>query len=771
MFCAVLAAALTLVLPDGGPEWGRKEFCDIWKQMTGEEALVVAESRFAGEGRALWLGDTSKAKAEGALNAQLKREEIVVKTLANGDVLVTGRNYYGRMAALYEFLEQLGCRWYDAWNRILPKRDPNAAFPALNIRRTPSFLYRHLFTAEDDKNTCQWDNFPCRNDYAWRESSAWRAEPFFGSPGAIHSFWDYMADWGTNHVDWLSIDEKGQPRKLTGRVGPCFCFSHPGPREDFRKKLLGYIAADRERAAKERTDPPLVYVLAPNDATKYFCKCPKCAKISAERGESALLLDFINDLADTVKERYPDVYLMTEAYANAEPPPKDGTRPRDNVFIEYARTKGTYYLPVEEDLLEETGGRQSYEELMAWKDLAKAMCIWDYWVFYWDQFPAAYHNVHFIGPNIRFYYNKVGARLARFECEAAETASFHALKKYLAYKLMDDVTRDENSVIDDFLKGYYGPAAPEMKELLDYIAKRQEGSRMTVFRRGVYAAGAKAWGTSREWLDVEFYEKTNDIFERALAKLPEKCMWRVNVNRERIPCDLSIIHRYCELRPPVSVDELVDRYVFCAKQQAKLHHKKNRDVFLKKIEQQGATLRHAEEIAATRRNPPKRSLKVPQFPEWVEMTDWYNNVGFKETERKLSLKMTRKEGNVLVVKMREDGIDYPIIPDRLNGTGDDYEIFLGNAQSDVVQLLVAPNGRFGTYRNSHECELPDVKVGVDFADGHFAVTCEFPLDTLPVKNVRYGNFMRCSSGFECAWSPTLCRVRMATGRFGEFLFE
>lgn len=767
----VLFAVLYLVVPDAGPETGRDAFRDLWQRMTGEEAAVVRESAFKGGGRAVWFGDTARAKEAGALNEQLRREEIVVRTLDNGDVLVNGRNDYGRLAAMYEFLERLGCRWYDAWNRVIPKRGADEPFPRLDIRRTPSFLYRHLFTAEDDRNTCQWDNFPYKNDYAWRESYTHRAEPFFGSPGAIHSFWDYMKDWGTNHVDWLSIDEKGEPRKLLGRVGPCFCFSHPGPREDFRAKLLGFIAADRELAAKNRTDPPLVYVLAQNDATKYFCKCPKCAKISEERGESALLIDFINDLADTVKAKYPDIYLMMEAYANAEPPPKDGTKPRDNVMVEYARTKGTYYLPVEEDLLEETGGRQSYEELMRWKELAKAMCIWDYWVFYWDAFPAAYHNVHFIGRNIRFYYHKLGARVARFECEAAETASFHALKKYLAYKLMDDVTRDENEVIDDFLKGYYGPAAPEMKELLDYIAKRQEGSRMTVFQRGVYAAGGKKWGASREWLDVEFYRRTSDIFERALAKLPEKCMYRVNVNRERIPCDLSIIHRYSELKPPVALDELVDRYVVCAKQQAKLHHRKNRDAFLSRIDQQASTLRHAEEIAATRKNPPRRELEVANYPEWTEMTDWYNNVGFRETERRLSLKLTRRSGNVLVVRMREDGIDYPVVTDRTNGTGDDYELFLGGPSGPFFQILVAPNGRYDLYYAGRIVKIDSVKVSADYADGHFAAEFEIPIDDLPVKNLRYGNFMRCSPGFECAWSPTLCRVRGAQGRFGELKFR
>lgn len=360
--------------------------------------------------------------------------------------------------------------------------------------------------------------------------------------------------------------------------------------------------------------------------------------------------------------------------------------------------------------------------------------------------------------------------MMRLESEAAETCSFHALRKYVLYKLMDDVDRDENALIDDFIRGCYGPAAPEMKELLDYIAERQEGQVGTVFRPGVLEADADKWGVPRAWLDVDFYRRTSDIFERALAKLPEKCMWRVNVNRERIPCDLSIIHRYFELNPPVSVDELVDRYVFCAKQQAELHHKKNVETFLGRIDGEGKTLRHAEEIAASTKDPPQRELLVANWPKWTKMADWYDNAGFK-TNRRLSLMLTRKPDNVLVVKMREDGIDYPVVPDRTDGTGDDYELFLGGPTGPFVQIVVAPNGRYAIAYANQSVTIDSVKVSVDYDGTRFVALLEIPIDDLPLESLRYGNFLRCSTGFVCAWSPTLSSIRSIQNRFGTLVFR
>ncbi len=85
------------------------------------------------------------------------------------------------------------------------------------------------------------------------------------------------------------------------------------------------------------------------------------------------------------------------------------------------------------------------------------MGIWDYWVFFWDRFPSAYHNVHTLGKDIR-YYHSANAKYLRVESEACDTASFRSLKNWLGYRLMDDRMQDEKALIRKFLACFYGTA-------------------------------------------------------------------------------------------------------------------------------------------------------------------------------------------------------------------------------------------------------------------------------------------------------------------------
>ena len=475
-------------------------------------------------------------------------EEYVVRTEGR-DLVLSGYGSRGPALAVRHFLTRIcGCRWYDGWTRRIPKVNC-LEIPDLDIRRTPSFFFRRIFMG------CGWGPDP-----------AWRKPPYgmprlpgrpIGRPGDIHTFYAFTRDWPKDRLDLLSMTPDGKRRPLKGAQGPNFCLSNPDGRQRFRKSLRGFIEQDRRDSKREGCEPPFIYCLSMNDCAEYLCHCPDCDRFQAAHGTSGLLLDFVNDMARDIAKDYPDIILETDAYAFAEEPPKGGMKAEPNVLVEVSRTKQNYYVPVEEDSGEAFGGY-----LKGWSKVAGLLGVWDYWVFYWDSFPAPYHNVHLIKRNLKWYHD-LGTRMVRMESEQPNTASFRSLKAWLGDELMLDIDQDDRELIAGFMSGFYGAAAPEMAEFMELVAERQRGQVGKVFaKEGVYAPTMGDKVPRRKWLDADFYAKAEDIFTRAEAKVRNaEEQVRLNVLRERIPVDLSLLYVYDIIRPSVSKDALARRYL------------------------------------------------------------------------------------------------------------------------------------------------------------------------------------------------------------------
>ena len=491
------------------------------------------------------------------LSGKAKYEEYEVRTQGR-DVILAGCGERGQALAVRYFLTRVcGCRWYDGWTRKIPRK-PTFVVPEMSIRRAPSFFYRRIFQG------CGWGGNP-----KWKPARFHlprvKSNPI-GQPGDVHTFYAFSRDWPKDRLDLLSMSPKGRRRPLKDAMGPNFCLTNPDGRSRIKKTLRTFIEQDRKDAAKRAYDPPFLYCLSQNDCQHYYCKCPSCVAFETEHGTSGLLLDFVNDVARDIAVDYPDIILVTDAYAFAEAPPKSGMIAEPNVLVEVSRTKQNYYSPVEEDSGEPFAGY-----LKGWSKITKQLGVWDYWVFYWDTFPAPYHNVPFIKRNLKWYHD-LGVRLARMESEQPNTASFRSLKEWLGNELLLDIDQDDTALIREFMADFYGAAAAEMQELMDLLTKLQKGQVGKVFaKEGEYDPSKKADVPRRKWLDADFYARAEDVFTRALRKVADAdAQIRLNVMRERIPVDLSLLYVYDIIRPAVSRAELEKRYLANREAQCRL---------------------------------------------------------------------------------------------------------------------------------------------------------------------------------------------------------
>ncbi len=532
-----------IVLPDAAGDSMREwaEFLSrTLRQMTDADFPVVEACAHAVGKPAIHVAVPVSGKA--------KFEEYEVRTQGR-DVILAGCGESGQALAVRHFLTRVcGCRWYDGWTRKIP-RQTTLVVPEMSVRRTPSYFYRRIFQG------CGWGGNP-----KWKPARFHlpriKSNPI-GRPGDVHTFYAFSKGWPKDRLDLLSMSPNGKRRPLTSAQGPNFCLTNPEVRSRIKKTLRTFIVQDRKDAAELAYDPPFLYCLSQNDCQQYYCKCPSCAAFETKHGAGGLLLDFVNDVARDIAADYPDIILVTDAYAFAEVPPKGGMVAEPNVLVEVSRTKQNYYSPVEEDSDEPFAGY-----LKGWSKITKQLGVWDYWVFYWDTFPAPYHNVPFIKRNLKWYHD-LGVRLVRMESEQPNTASFRSLKEWLGNELMLDIDQDDTALVREFMADFYGSAAPEMKEFMDLLTKLQKGQMGKVFaKEGEYDPSKKADVPRRKWLDVAFYAKAEDIFNRAESKVADADpQIRLNVMRERIPVDLSLLYVYDIIRPAVPREALEKRYL------------------------------------------------------------------------------------------------------------------------------------------------------------------------------------------------------------------
>lgn len=569
LFTGMIANAEELVLTDNGKsdyvivipvnaprqvQRGANDLRSYLKQMTGAELPICTEDKVPPGKAQIALGATQTAKAAGIIPEQLKREERILKT-SGKNLILTGGPGNGTLSAVYEFLEkQGGCDWFDAWTVHIPRHD-RFAVTELDVRKVPSFQFRQIFTL-----TRGW-NPPVNIAPALNAPDT--ANPAYGSPGNCHTFYSYSKDWPKDNLKLYTMNARKKREMPRGMIGPNFCLSNPETARRVTDKLRHFIEQDRNLARKYNQPAPFIYDISQNDCNEYFCLCGECRAAAEKYGQSGLLLTFINKVADNIRKDYPDILVSTFAYAFATKPPKGGIKPADNVMIRLCVSQNDYYQSLEENRYQDF-----MNELKEWSRISNHLAIWDYWIFFWDKYPAPYHNVHLIKQNLELF-RKHHAKVVLAESEASETASFFALKYWLGYKLMNDLDQSDEELIAHFMNGYYGPGAPAIREYYDYLTDRQKEASARIF-------GKEAKNQpDRPYLDRDFYLKTEDMLNRAEAACPPDSLHLLNVRRERIPVDASMLALWNKLDLPFDRNRILDRYEKYAVEQIKFRRQKS----------------------------------------------------------------------------------------------------------------------------------------------------------------------------------------------------
>jgi hypothetical protein len=532
------------------------ELAAYLKKVTGAEFPIVKPQELAGR-PAIAVGpgaakvllpelDLVKLGEKG-----LGEDGIVLKS-AGSNLILTGAegSQRGTLYAVYEFLERAaGVRWWTHTVETVPHK-PTLEVEPLDVRYKPPFLYREPFSwgitqgdphmpyDESDAAVADW----AVAKFAARQRSnghgAMLPASFGGSMlpiGWCHTSYTYLppAKYFEAHPEWYSEVKGKRIAEVAKQLGSYgrgrLCWSNEEMLEELTKVVLEHI----------RKNPQYGMIDVSQNDWDDHCECVKCKALDDAGGShSASLLHGVNRVAEAVEKEFPGFLVETLAYQHTRKPPT-GIRPRDNVLIRYCVIERGASQPIDSDQ-----NRAMLDDLNAWSAVAPKLFVWDY-VSNLGGSLAPHPKHHVLAKDLRTYRDNhaVGVFL---EGESLGATDFIALKNYLMARLLWDPSRDEVMVIDEFLNGYYGKAAPALRQVLDLYAEKASPAFLHSFNDGPNA----------DWLDLAAMNRGTELFqqaENAVADAPEQL---ARVQRARLPFDGQWLRNYGRYREQAEREQI-----------------------------------------------------------------------------------------------------------------------------------------------------------------------------------------------------------------------
>ncbi len=494
------------------------ELQSFLKQVTGATLPLVEESTAPATGKQILVGQSARVQAVlPQLDiAALKHDGIVIKT--DGDTLyLSGGRPRGTLYAVYTFLEDVvGCRWWSSTESTIPTK-PTLTVDAMEKVYTPKLMYRENYYRD-----------ALEGQYAARSKCNGhfdRVAPELGGHYSIlgwcHTFYQLLppAQYFQDHPDWYSeIDGKRVSENAQ------LCLTNPAVQDELVKNALEWI----------RKDPGAgIISIAQNDCGGN-CQCPACAAVEKEEGApSGLLLRFVNGVAERIQKEFPDVLVETLAYQYTRKAPAV-TRPRENVIIRLCSIECSF----PETLATGPSNADFKRDIESWSAISGQLYIWDY-VTNFAQYLLPHPNFQVLAPNIRCFVANKAVGLFEQGDAGSSCGEFVELRAWLLAHLMWEPSRDANALIDEFLSGYYGPAAWPLRRYMDRMtdALSRSGANVHCFAHDTSA-----------WLELGDLNEATALFGEAEKAVAGDPALSTRVRRARLPLDYAWLNRYSGLK-------------------------------------------------------------------------------------------------------------------------------------------------------------------------------------------------------------------------------
>lgn len=441
----------TIVLSAQAPPAERRaaeELQRYVREISGAELPIMDDSR-AVRGPMVLLGRSrALTRVAPALPPKdLDPEGFVIETRGR-HLVIAGGGQRGTMYGVYEFLERLGVRWFTSEVTRVP-RLPTIPLGALRIRQEPAFEYREpFFTEAFDRDWAARNR--ANGNHARLDASTGGKVGYYPF---VHSFNQLVPPekYFAEHPEYFSLID-GKRRAERSQL----CLTN--------EAVLRIATETVERWIAEHPEAT-IFSVSQND-WEGWCECDRCRRVEEEEGgaHSGPVLRFVNALAERIENKHPGKLIDTLAYWYTEAPPLR-VRPRPNVRIRLCPIG----ICTAHSFSQCPRSAYFYRNLQAWAKITDQLYIWHYntnFTHYLLPFP----DLDELGADIRLY-RKTGVKGLFLQGAYAEGGGGEMawLKSWVLARLLWDPSRDAWKLVDEFLEGVYGRAAPLMRQYLDLL--------------------------------------------------------------------------------------------------------------------------------------------------------------------------------------------------------------------------------------------------------------------------------------------------------------
>jgi hypothetical protein len=368
-------------------------------------------------------------------------------------IVIAGTRGAGTLYGVERFIEEyLGVRWYAPGVTRVPSSREIVIPPVERLVR-PAFLWRHTsyeWPGKDDAFLVRMADNSGTGDETSPNGIGYSFD------GTCHSYFRFISpeEFFDTHPEYFS--EIGGVRIAEETQ---LCLTNPDVLEIVTERMLERM--QRYPHARQHNFSQMDYY--------NYCQCPRCREINERYGTpGGTQFWFVNRLAERTSKVYPDKLISTLAYMYTAEPPK-GLTMHPNVAVWLCHM----YPSCDSHPIATCPLNADYKQkAVAWSKITSHLYAWHYitnFTHYYMPFP----NLRAMSADLRFYRD-IGVEGVYLQGmgHTGGGGEFSLLRPYYGMKLLWDPDTDPDTLIEDFLQGYYGPAGPAIGEYIEMLHKK-----------------------------------------------------------------------------------------------------------------------------------------------------------------------------------------------------------------------------------------------------------------------------------------------------------
>ena len=391
--------------------------------------------------------------------AALGEDGFVIRVCEN-KLYLLGASGRGNLYAVYEFLEKFaGCRFYASYFEKIPQTDTLTVPADTDIREIPVFTVRNTFWADYK------DDIFC----AKRKANGRKFKP-------IEEKWGGSANWagGACHT-LMALSEMVTDRHFN--VEPCLS----------DEQIYETVLKNVRQWLHDHPGARFISVSQnDSDSRGVGCMCDKCkAKLEKTGSYAGAYIEFVNRIADAIRDEFPDVMIHTFAYRFTRQAPV-GVKPAPNVTVEMCTIEGCFRHPLNEcDAIDDPHLKSDTFPVLLekWSKLSEVLSIWDYTTDF-AHYSLTFPNFEVLRKNARLFAENNAKYIFEQGAYTTRNGEFCELRGYLFAKLLWNPYMEKEEYIrlaDEFIGDYYGAGAVYVKEYLALAHDLTKNHHMTVY--------------------------------------------------------------------------------------------------------------------------------------------------------------------------------------------------------------------------------------------------------------------------------------------------